>query len=144
MPPCATCGSTGEWACLDCHDRVSPAEAKASRNKRWYDANRDEILAKARQRYSETKDLRPVPDRELHRRETTLYRLYDRSGSLVYVGITWQFEERIKQHRRHSAWFDQVDHWTTETFPDRRRAKRVETDSIRREQPRFNRHESTV
>lgn len=109
-------------------------------NERYYARKRLEILEKARQKYAQTKHLRPRPPSD---RETTLYRFYDAHGVLVYVGITYNFPVRLTQHRRRSEWFETVDHWTTETHPTRRAAKNVETQSIREEMPRFNRHEST-
>lgn len=116
------------------------ASVKAQ-NKRYYDANREKILAEARERYQATKHLRPKPASD---RPTILYRLYGADGALLYVGITYHFDVRLAQHRSRSRWASLVDHWTTEEYADRRTAKSVETQAIGAEMPRFNLHESTV
>jgi predicted GIY-YIG superfamily endonuclease len=135
MGPCSFCGSTGDWKCIKC-----PSVPLGPPRPTYAQRYRVELAAKARERYQATKHLRPEPPGADV--ETTLYRMFDAAGSLLYVGITHQFEVRLAQHRRYSEWFSIVDHWTTESYPTRRRAKFVETAAIRAERPRFNRHES--
>lgn len=115
-------------------------EAKRRQNQAYYERHRARILEDARQKYAAMKDSRPRPASD---RTTTLYRFFDADGVLVYVGITYHFDVRLTQHRNRSRWFETVDRWTTEEYPSRRVAKRVETQAIREERPRFNQHEST-
>lgn len=49
-----------------------------------------------------------------------VYMLLDRSGSLLYVGVSSQVEVRIAAHMRTKPWADQVDRsrtWTSDPMP---------------------------
>lgn len=69
---------------------------------------------------------------------TALYRLFDTSGALLYVGITNDTDTRWKAHSRRKEWWPQVDTKTVEWFGDRLSAASAEAKAIREEQPRWN------
>jgi predicted GIY-YIG superfamily endonuclease len=69
---------------------------------------------------------------------TTLYRLFDAEGALLYVGISQYPKDRLKQHRASKAWWSLVARTTTETHPTRAAAEEAERVAIAREEPRYN------
>jgi predicted GIY-YIG superfamily endonuclease len=70
--------------------------------------------------------------------ETHLYRFYDDSGNLLYVGITNNLESRFSQHQKDKPWYHQVSEIKTETYPTRDAALWVERNAIRLEKPIYN------
>lgn len=69
-----------------------------------------------------------------------LYRHFDEHGVLLYVGISHQPDERLRQHRL-SSWWGQlglIDRVEVEWFPDRASAAAAECAAIERERPRCN------
>lgn len=77
---------------------------------------------------------------ELDTRPHILYRFYDRTGVLLYVGITVDFDERWKKHARQKDWWAQVDHTATkvEYCLGDRAARAAETAAIKAEKPLHN------
>lgn len=75
---------------------------------------------------------------------TALYRHYDTDGTLLYVGITHDPDERRRMHARQSAWFPHSARCDLEWHEDRRAALRAETAAIRTERPLFNVANSVV
>jgi len=72
-------------------------------------------------------------------RSNILYRLYDADGELLYVGITREVAQRMKNHRYASrAWFGRVASIETTTFPSHFDAWQAEGEAIRTEGPLFN------
>lgn len=69
---------------------------------------------------------------------TALYRLFDATGDLLYVGIGHTPEVRWKQHARTKDWWPLVVEKTTQWFDTRLLATKAEADAIRTEKPRFN------
>lgn len=69
---------------------------------------------------------------------TTLYRLFDVEGELLYVGITSALGSRLSAHRRTQPWWDEVAETAVEAFDDRRSALAAEREAIETEGPRFN------
>lgn len=69
---------------------------------------------------------------------TTLYRLYARSGRLLYVGITDDWSKRRVQHAADKDWWHQVDQVALVEFEDRLAAIDAERRAIRAEQPAHN------
>lgn len=67
-----------------------------------------------------------------------LYRVYDASGSLLYVGIAMNVFDRMRDHQHGSAWWEFADTGTVERYPRRYDAQRAESRAIRTELPRFN------
>jgi hypothetical protein len=80
-------------------------------------------------------------DRERERiRATThiLYRCYDKSNALLYVGMTNDPENRFIQHRRVQPWWPEVNHIRLQDFPSRDALARAEVAAIQLEQPLHN------
>jgi hypothetical protein len=71
---------------------------------------------------------------------TAIYRLFDRSGSLLYVGVSVEPRTRIKTHIRDMPWGREVDGSRTriEWAPDRPTALAVEASAIAEEAPAYN------
>lgn len=67
-----------------------------------------------------------------------LYRHYDASGTLLYVGISLNTINRLSQHRDHSDWFNSITRVEMQHFPTRTEALQAETDAIRTEKPLHN------
>jgi predicted GIY-YIG superfamily endonuclease len=67
-----------------------------------------------------------------------VYRIYDKAGDLLYVGVTVDFETRMQYHRSRSAWFPGYSHHELTEYPDRWKAESAETAAIMNEQPRHN------
>jgi predicted GIY-YIG superfamily endonuclease len=70
---------------------------------------------------------------------TTLYRLFDVRGSLLYVGISGTTISRLNQHAADKEWFSEVVQVICEHFPSRSEAAAAELRAIRTEMPVFNR-----
>jgi hypothetical protein len=72
--------------------------------------------------------------------ETTyVYRLYGRSGNLLYVGITDNLDRRWREHAASKHWWGQVAQKESEPYPSRLEAKRAEAMQIRNLKPVHNR-----
>lgn len=69
---------------------------------------------------------------------TTLYRLYARDGSLLYIGIADSATRRFSQHARQKVWWPEVANITLETHPNRQAAENAEREAIRSEHPLHN------
>jgi predicted GIY-YIG superfamily endonuclease len=69
---------------------------------------------------------------------TALYRMYDTSAALLYIGITKDFGTRWKQHAESKAWYPEVQRQTVEWFDTRTAAEAAEETAIKAERPRHN------
>jgi excinuclease UvrABC nuclease subunit len=69
---------------------------------------------------------------------TALYRHFDASGTLLYVGISLNAFQRLAQHRADSHWFSQITRVEIEWLDSRSLALEAEANAITRELPRFN------
>lgn len=67
-----------------------------------------------------------------------VYRCFDSSDRLIYVGSTANLFGRLEQHRQTSWWAPQVDHVQAAVYPNGIEARSVERKAIREEQPRWN------
>jgi predicted GIY-YIG superfamily endonuclease len=67
-----------------------------------------------------------------------LYRFYDRTDVLLYVGITMDLGSRMKQHKRDKPWWAGVANITVEHFPTRDEALAAEKRAIKEEGPLYN------
>lgn len=74
---------------------------------------------------------------------TALYRLFDATGRLLYVGISRSVVMRMADHSRR-AWWPNVHSTTFEIFADRAAAADAEREAIRSEQPLHNVVHSTI
>ena len=69
---------------------------------------------------------------------TTLYRMFDRDGALLYVGISSNLDQRLGQHERGKPWWSQVVTMRIEHYPTRAHAAAAERNAIVHEKPRWN------
>lgn len=71
---------------------------------------------------------------------TAVYRLYDRAGVLLYVGMSIKPHERVRQHSARE-WYPDIDHarTTVEWRSDQASAHEAEKTAIRNEVPLHNR-----
>ena len=69
---------------------------------------------------------------------TAVYRLYDESESLLYVGISDRPLKRFKQHRQKQPWWPEVITREIEWHEDRHAAEVEEFRAITHENPRYN------
>lgn len=75
---------------------------------------------------------------------TQLYRHFDASGRLLYVGISLSAISRLSQHSGDSHWFGDIANVTVERFETRRDALHAEADAIASEDPLYNRAPITL
>ena len=78
---------------------------------------------------------RPDPGR------TSLYRLYDGTDQLLYVGIATDPQKRINVHRCDTSkkWRHDIARHAVEWFETREEAEGAEVEAIRTELPTYNR-----
>lgn len=68
-----------------------------------------------------------------------LYRLYDKAGELLYIGITNNIQNRLEQHAQTKRWWPDVAEIKLETgFKDRTALENAEREAILQEIPRYN------
>lgn len=70
---------------------------------------------------------------------TALYRLYDDTDALLYVGIAEDPRERWSQHAADKSWWPEVTRRDVEWIANRADAERTEREAIMSEKPRYNR-----
>lgn len=71
-------------------------------------------------------------------RTTTLYRLRDADGALLYVGISQSAMRRLGEHAASKSWWDEVARVDVEHFATRAEAVAAEWRAIGDENPRHN------
>ena len=69
---------------------------------------------------------------------TTLYRMFDGAGQLLYVGISSRAALRWEQHRAQKPWWEDVARVEVEHHYDRESALMAEREAILAEKPRHN------
>lgn len=74
----------------------------------------------------------------LSQKPHALYRFFDRTDAVLYIGITLDFPVRMTSHRREKPWWTLVEHITIEHFDTREEALAAETEAIRTEKPLYN------
>lgn len=67
-----------------------------------------------------------------------LYRFFDASGALLYIGITANPSERLRQHSKEKPWWHTITHISLECFPDKHSVLTAEREAILAEKPRHN------
>lgn len=70
---------------------------------------------------------------------TALYRAFDSTGGLLYVGISAIPEARMARHRSSSTWYRQMTSHTVEWFSTRVEAMAAESAAVKTEHPIHNR-----
>jgi len=81
----------------------------------------------------------------LEDRPHILYRFYDRTGVLLYVGITVDLGVRMAAHARDKDWWTRVDRAATRVgyYDSRTAALKAERQAVQTEQPLYNDHHNT-
>jgi|1185.fasta_scaffold03481_5 hypothetical protein len=69
---------------------------------------------------------------------TALYRFYDASNALLYVGISRSLPDRWNWHRCRTDWYARAHSVALSFYPSRRDAFRAEAAAIRTQHPQFN------
>lgn len=67
-----------------------------------------------------------------------MYRCFDASGRLIYVGSTARWGRRMGEHRKQSWWFPLMARLKTVEHPTLESARAAEATAIQEEQPAFN------
>lgn len=67
-----------------------------------------------------------------------LYRHFDATDKLLYVGITKNPSRRLSEHAANSHWWNQIAKITIERFQSKAHAQVAEKKAIRAEKPEFN------
>lgn len=67
-----------------------------------------------------------------------VYRLFDREGCLLYIGVTYNPPLRMLQHSRTADWWSDVASARLLVFPDRAYALEKEREAIWQEKPAHN------
>ena len=70
--------------------------------------------------------------------KTYLYRLYNSSDELLYVGITRDLFSRLSTHRVVQSWWSSVDYYSVKEFKNREEAASMESFLIATAQPEHN------
>jgi predicted GIY-YIG superfamily endonuclease len=87
----------------------------------------------------------PVAQAELPTKPHALYRFYDRTDVLLYVGISLDLPARLRKHRREKTWWLEIANITIEPHDSRSDALAAETLAIETEKPLYNdQHNPTV
>lgn len=69
---------------------------------------------------------------------TSLYRLFDETVQLLYVGVSVRVEQRLHEHSRDKWWWPEVEHQVITRCATRREALELEAEAIRLERPKYN------
>jgi hypothetical protein len=75
---------------------------------------------------------------------TQLYRHFDSSGTLLYVGISSSALVRLSQHSRTAEWFELVARISVENFQSKEDALRAEKLAIQTEYPIYNKVHNNI
>lgn len=75
---------------------------------------------------------------------TALYRLYDDSDQLLYIGITGNPEQRWYKHALHSPWWPQVQRREIVWHDSRPEARAAEIKAIGVERPIHNKYDRSL
>lgn len=67
-----------------------------------------------------------------------LYRIHDHTGTLLYIGITWDLCTRMRAHTK-AAWWPRLGTITLEQHPHYIAARKAEKNAIQAEGPIHNR-----
>lgn len=67
-----------------------------------------------------------------------LYRFFDKDGTLLYVGLSFNVRVRIQQHHRTAPWFRSVATISIERFADAVTLRAAEKTAVATEAPKYN------
>ena len=80
----------------------------------------------------------PASSSSYSRQEAVLYRCFDKSGALLYIGVTINHNKRFSQHEQKQPWWRDVDKITLVPYPERHLAMDAERAAIDAENPLHN------
>jgi len=69
---------------------------------------------------------------------TDVYKAFDDDGEILYVGISYDASERLRQHRRSSRWWGMATWFEVDRYATREEAENVEAASVMFDDPPFN------
>lgn len=81
---------------------------------------------------------------QLNDQPTAVYRCYDATDRLLYVGMSIDPGARIEYHRRYAPWFPSMTRSSVEWFPDRATARAEELRVMREESSLHNQEGLTM
>ena len=67
-----------------------------------------------------------------------LYRYFDKNRTLLYIGMTNNFDQREASHRRYAKWWKSAGTKTIKKYRNQKCAEQAEIDAIAKESPMFN------
>jgi hypothetical protein len=76
--------------------------------------------------------------------QQVLYRFFDDSGVLLYVGISRHWTSRLNSHESRSEFFKLASHITLERYGTRAEVEQAETAAIVNEKPLYNRSQNPL
>lgn len=68
----------------------------------------------------------------------TVYTIYDRKGTRLYIGYTGRGVRRVREHIREKEWIHEASHASFEHYGSEEEAREIEERSIRLHRPRYN------
>lgn len=71
-------------------------------------------------------------------RETAVYRLFDADKALLYIGVSWDPDIRMKDHEANSPWWPSTKHMAVAWYRNRENAMGHEAWAIATEAPLHN------
>lgn len=81
----------------------------------------------------------PFVGTEVRMSALVLYRLYNADSELLYVGITNNIHNRLRQHAQKAVWWGDVVHCASMIgFESRAELERAELEAIKSEEPWYN------
>lgn len=130
---------TSPAAHLEWRDAMRTAWSMPDRKWRQVVADAWGVRVETLNHYLPTADVdKEARRQDLIKARTAVYRKYDASGTLLYIGITANFQNRDSVHGVLSPWWKYVDRTDVEWFPNRQAALEAESQAIRDEDPIFN------
>lgn len=72
------------------------------------------------------------------KQRTALYHVFGDADRLLYIGISYDFGGRWKQHARKQPWWDEHRRMTVYWYDSRPEAARAEIAAIKAERPKYN------
>ena len=113
--------------CYEC----SPSRVRSDKRKAKAPKPRPRVVRKIPSTYTERDKLQEGTDQ-------WLYRMFNKEGDLLYVGISNNPFARLRAHSREKPWIEEVSRWEREYFVGRKAVREAELEAIRLEKPKYN------
>lgn len=69
---------------------------------------------------------------------SAVYRIYNTAGDLIYVGMSYDPDVRVRVQRREKVWGHEISRHEVDWHPNRAASQRAEEQLIKERQPRYN------